>query len=185
MILLSLALGTDAFSVAVVLGTRNFNFKQVLQLSGTTGLFHVVMPLLGLYGGHLLTRALSRLFAARAGVNQFFEVLGAGILLLIGFYMILEPMLGRKQELQKYELCGWGIYVLAFSVSIDSLAVGISLGMIDFSFLLVVLVGLGSFLMMGAGLYLGSVLDYRLPVNTQLWGGVVLVLLGLRFMELI
>ncbi|MFW6256559.1 MAG: manganese efflux pump MntP family protein [Bacillota bacterium] len=184
-ILMGIALGTDAFSVAMVIGSREFKHNHILQLSGITGLLHIFMPLAGLFGGQFIKRLVEALFSTSGHLDYLFDVIGAGMLMLIGFYMIIEPLLGREDEIKKFKICFSGMCFIAFSVSLDSFAVGVSLGLINFTILFILIIGLMAFLMMGTGLYLGSVLDYHLPINTQLWGGVALVLLGLRFMGVI
>lgn len=181
-ILLAIALGADAFSVAVVLGARQLETSRIVKFSSVTGIFHVLMPLAGLLTGLIVRNLVTNFLAVYRELDYIFEVIGAGVLLIIGFYMIVETFIDSQKELEEYKLCGRSMCVIAFSVSIDSFAVGLGLGMIDFSVLLVMVIGITAALMMGLGLYLGSILDYRLPVNTQFWGGVALILLGLRFL---
>ena len=52
--IMAVALGTDAFSVAVIIGVQQFTQRIILKTSITTGIFHIFMPLLGLYGGNFV-----------------------------------------------------------------------------------------------------------------------------------
>ena len=180
-ILLAVALGMDAFSVAVVIGTQQYNLKQVLKISGVIGFFHILMPVLGLLSGQFIRQIIRNVFALNTDIENLFELIGAGLLLLIGFYMMIETFIDDREDLKTFECSTIGLLVLALSVSIDSFAVGISLGMIEFSIVMVVIIGLVASLMMASGLYIGSILGYNFKINTQFWGGLALIILGLRF----
>ncbi len=180
-LLLAIALGTDAFSVAMVIGCQGFSIKRILQLSGITGAFHIIMPLVGLFSGKLLRNLLETYILPDTEIEVLIDLIGAGILFFLGIYLILEDFFNRKKELRKYQLKGWGMFLLAFSVSIDAFSVGISLGILYFSVTLVVILGVTAGLMMGVGLYLGEKIGCNLRINTQVWGGIALVILALRF----
>ena len=184
-ILLAVALGADAFSVAVVIGACHLKAERIARFSGLTGLFHILMPMAGLLTGVIIKNLAANFLAVQRDLDYVSELIGAGVLVLMGLYLIIEPKLNGQEEFSPEKLCGRGMLIIAFSLSIDSFAVGLGLGMINFSLMLVLVIGITAALMMALGLYLGSVLDYRLPFNTQLWGGVALILLGLRFMGIL
>ncbi|ACL70543.1 manganese efflux pump MntP family protein [Halothermothrix orenii] len=182
---LAVALGTDAFSVAVVVGVQQFKPSKIVEISAIIGLFHIIMPLTGYYGGHAIEELVTRYFWSYGQVDKFFKIIGAGLLLLIGFYMIVEKWLGREQELKNFDLTGWGIIALAISVSMDALSVGISLGMLDVGIFAVVLFGGVATVMMASGLSLGSKVGSWIGDDTQVIGGLALIYLGLHFMGLV
>ncbi len=181
-LILAIALGTDAFSVAVVIGAQKISIKEMIKISGITGVFHIIMPLLGLFTGKIIRNLIESYFVfLNDDIDYIFELMGGGILLLIGGYMIIETFLDSKKEVQKFLLTGWGLLVIPFSVSIDAFSVGISLGIIFFSLSFVLIVGITAAFMMGAGLYFGSVVGCCLKIDTQVWGGLALIILGLHF----
>lgn len=181
-ITLAIALGTDAFSVAIVCGVQQFKTKSIFQISLVIAVFHIMMPLTGFYGGRFIQDILISIFNLNEGIDRVFNIIGAGLLLLIGLYMVLEKWLDTRDDICKFNLNGWGMIILAFSVSVDSLSVGISLGMLgSITLLMLLLIGSTAGLMMGTGLYFGSKLGHFLGEEAQFLGGIALIFLGLHF----
>lgn len=183
---LAIALGTDAFSVAIVCGVQQFSNRNIFKISAVTALFHVLMPLIGIYGGNFIEGILLYLFNIQGNLDHILALIGSGLLMLIGFYMIIERWLETEEDLCNFNLQGWGLIVLAFSVSIDSLSVGISLGMLgNINFIIALVIGVVAGIMMVLGLYFGSRISCFLGKKAQFLGGVALILLGLHFSGLI
>ena len=181
---MAVALGTDAFSVAVVIGVKQYNFLSILRISGIIGLFHIIMPVVGLYGGSFIKYLIHHFSLYNGNVERLFDLIGAGLLLLIGLYMIIENWLD-DQEICNFKAEGWGLFLLASSVSIDALSVGVSLGMLDFQVFNIFVFGIVAALMMSAGLLIGSRIGNWLGDGAQIWGGLTLIYLGFHFMGLI
>jgi manganese efflux pump family protein len=186
MITVAVALGTDAFSVAIVVGMQKYNIREIFKISGIIALFHIFMPLSGLYGAYFIEGLLKNVFNLNGRIDYVLSLVGSGLLLLIGFYMVIEKWLGRKEEICYLKLRGWGLMALALSLSIDSLSVGISLGMLgNINSVLILLIGLTAGLMMATGLYFGSKIGHWIGDEAQIFGGLALILLGLHFSGLI
>jgi len=186
-ILLAVALGVDALSVAIVIGVRKYSIISIAKISGYTGAFHIIMPLMGLYVGNFSRNfAKNYFYQQKEYIDQIFELIGAGILLLIGMYMIVESFLEKKEDINKINFTGGiGLITLTLGVSIDAFSVGISLGMMDFHSYTVFVFGIVATLMMGFGLFLGAKIGDWVGRDLQIWGGLVLIYLGLRFSGLI
>ena len=182
---MAVALGTDAFSVAVVVGVQQYNILTIIRISGIIGLFHIIMPVIGLYGGTFIKDLINHFSLYNGDLEQLFNLIGAGLLLLIGFYMIIENWLTDEEEISSFRAEGWGLIVLASSVSIDALSIGVSLGMLDFQLINIFVFGIVAALMMCTGLLIGSKIGHWLGDSAQIWGGLCLVYLGFHFMGLI
>lgn len=52
--LMAIALGMDAFSMAIGVGMQGVSTFRIGQLSLTIGLLHIVLPLAGIYLGQVL-----------------------------------------------------------------------------------------------------------------------------------
>ncbi len=182
---MAVALGVDALSVSLVIGVKRFSFLSIIRISGITGLFHVFMPLFGLYLGNFFKELAKIIFTeSHQNIEAVFDFIGAGILMLLGMYMIVESFM--EDDNNKVDLTqGWGLLTLTLGVSIDAFSVGIGLGMIDFRMYSVLVFGIVAALMMGSGLYLGSKVGKFINKDIQIWGGLVLIYLGLRFSGLI
>ncbi|WP_019851540.1 manganese efflux pump MntP family protein [Desulfitobacterium sp. PCE1] len=185
---LSVALGADAFSLALAIGLVGVGKRMTLRLSLLVAIFHVFMPLGGLFLGQTLGMFLGHL--ARG--------IGSLVLLWLGGRMIFHvwrpeaeyiplsearPALNRKQLPTGVSLSGIGMYALAASVSLDALSVGFSLGTVDSRIGLTVLVmGTVAGIMMGSGLVLGRYVGSWLGKRAEVVGGFVLVIIGLRML---
>lgn len=186
---LSVALGADAFSLALAIGLVGVGKRMTLRLSLVVAVFHVFMPLGGLLLGQTLGMFLGHLAKG----------IGSLVLLWLGGRMIFhvwrpEPeyfplsearrALNRRQLPTGISLSGIGLYALAASVSLDALSVGFSLGTVDSRIGLTVLVmGTVAGIMMGSGLVLGRYVGAWLGKRAEAIGGLVLVIIGLRMLS--
>lgn len=167
---LAVALGTDAFSLAVGIGMKGINFKENLKISGTIGIMHIVMPLIGYYLGSIS----GKLLGTAAGY------VGGAILIILGVLMLKNAL--RSEEEKGIEInykTGVGLFALSAGVSLDALSVGFSLGTIGVNLWLTILVlGLVSALMTGGGLFLGDRVGGFLGKKAEFIGALILIGLG-------
>jgi putative Mn2+ efflux pump MntP len=187
-LLVSVALGVDAFSVAIGIGLLGVKIKEVLLVSGVVSIFHVFMPLIGLYLGVYL----GNIAGPIAGT------IGALILLAIGLNMVGDSLRennllkhsARSQKSLAYKK-GTGINVknplslilMAGSVSIDALTVGLGLGTLQVDlFLTVITMGITAGLMTMIGLVFGQGLSKIVGSKAGLLGGIILILIGLKLL---
>lgn len=174
----AVALGADAFSVALGLGLsgvpRSFKTKFVV----TVAVFHVVMPLVGLYVG--LTAG--NLF------GRWAAIIGAIVLAFIGFEMLRKGFEKEEQANQQSKdsrnMTGWGaIAVLALSVSVDALAVGFGLGTarvpIPYT---VAIMGTVAGIMTGLGWIAAKYSSELLGRRAQAVGGIILTILAIKML---
>lgn len=183
----AVALGADAFSVALGLGmtktSRTFRIRFVL----TVAALHVIMPLLGLMVGQ----------AAGTYLGRWATALGALVLAFIGMQMLHKGMQTRnkpepletkpaEKKTNRFEAKGWGgVLLLAVSVSIDALTVGFGLGALHTPIPLTValtgsIAGLMTALGWLGGRFSGGLLGHR----ALLFGGVILVVIAIKMVLL-
>jgi len=168
---LALALGTDAFSLGVGIGLQGIGWPAIYRASAIIGLFHILMPLAGLLLGQVFGQA-----AGAVGTT-----LGALLLMGLGLKMAWE---GRREEKRRVSpVAGWNVVVLAFSVSVDALLVGFSLGTFGASLpVAVAMFGIGGGAMAAAGLVSGKRAGSYLAGYAEIIGGLVLFFLGVKFL---
>mgnify|MGYP000577929345 CR=1 FL=1 len=169
---LAVALGTDAFSMCLGLGIAGVNRRQIVMVSLTVLVFHVVMPLVGWYAGEL----------AGSLVGRAAGIAGALLLVYLGLKMIYSAWRGGETVDPKVVLVNtWGLLVLAASVSMDALSVGFSLGtwQVDLP-LTVAIIGMVAGAMAAAGLVLGRFVGLRAGERAVAGGGVLLLAIGVR-----
>lgn len=185
---LSAALGTDLFSVAVPIGMNKVRRLVIVQSAIVFAVFHIIMILAGYHIGHWLGTVVDHVGAYHidwpaASVQNFATIIGALVLAGLGANMIRENFSGQAEFSTGNPLHGGALIMLAASVSIDALAAGFSLGMIDVDlFQLSMILGAVIFLIALFGLGLGRKLGGYIGARAELIGGLVLILLGIHIL---
>lgn len=169
--IMAAALGMDAFSLGVGIGMRGIRLLHVLRISSMIGVFHIIMPLLGIFTGQYVGSLLGKVTGYVAG----------GLLVLLGAHMIVNAFRGGLAKAVDHRSWG-GMILFSLSVSIDSFSVGVSLGMFKSDLLLTVLIfGLFGGLMSILGLLIGRRVSRNLGDYGEALGGTVLLAFGLMF----
>ncbi|WP_054693564.1 manganese efflux pump MntP [Syntrophomonas palmitatica] len=184
-ILVALVLGLDAFSLATGMGLKGVSRRFEMKFSSTVGVFHVLMPLVGLELGLTVGRFMG-VWASR---------LGAVILLCLAVSFFIKGYKeSRPQRISFSELHqnwskdrespeqNWGkVILLALSVSMDALTVGFSLGTFKMPILIsVVIMGSTAALMTALGFIAGKLASRLIGSYAQMTGGILLFLLAIK-----
>lgn len=185
-LLVSVALGIDAFSVAIGIGLLGVKIREIFLVSGVVSVFHIFMPLIGLYLGAYL----GNIAGPIAGT------IGALVLLAIGLNTMWDSLRGWH-ALKASTIQGAGktngaiinlkspvsLFLMAASVSLDALTVGFGLGTLKVDlFLTVITMGIVAGLMTATGMIFGKGLNKAVGDKAELIGGIILVLIGLKFL---
>lgn len=171
LIFMAIALSMDAFSVSLGLGMQSLPWKFIFYTGILFGLFHMIFPVLGIILGALLSE----------GFGQITHSLSGILLIFVGFHMFFSAFKhgkGRNKRLIKTSRLG--VFLLAITVSADSLPIGLSLGMtgVKTAFALF-LFGWFSTLFTWTGLILGRQVKGFLHSYSELLGGSILLSFGL------
>jgi putative Mn2+ efflux pump MntP len=169
--LMASALGLDAFSVGLGMGIMNLRLRQIIKVGLVIGIFHVVMPLLGMLIGYAVSDTFGRIAV----------IIGGTLILGIGFQMMYTTLFSKEKN--KFSPSGIGLFLFAFSVSVDSFSVGIGLGMFGArTWLTILLFGVISTIMTWAGLILGRKVEQQFGKFGELLGGTFLLFFGLKLL---
>ncbi|MGN1387931.1 MAG: manganese efflux pump MntP family protein [Bacillus sp. (in: firmicutes)] len=172
LLLMAFALGMDSFSVGLGMGMFQLRYRQIGKIAATVGLFHVMMPLIGMVAG----RFLSDQFGAYA------TFAGGLLLVLLGIGMLISGLRGKDDQ-SFITPVGLGLLVFALSVSLDSFSVGLTLGIYGARTALTVsLFGLAAMTLTLFGLLLGRKIQGMLGVYSQVLGGSVLFAFGIKLL---
>lgn len=167
--LMAIALGMDAFSIGLGMGMIPIRFRRIISIGVVVGVFHIMMPFLGIVLGQFLS-------------SQFgsFTTIGGGILLLvIGIEMFVSSF--RDDSSPALKPVGFGLILFALSVSLDSFSVGLSLGMSGVRTVLsLLLFGAFSMILTWSGLLLGRKVQGVLGKYSEMFGGSILCSFGLQ-----
>ena len=169
LILIAVSLSMDAFSLALLYGTEGINKKDKILISIIVGIYHFIMPLIGLTIGTLITNKLI--------INT--NILVGVILLLIAVEMIISSF---KNKEEKFLLSMPGYILFGLSVSIDSLTTGIGLRAITNAYIIsAVIFSITSFIFTFTGLNLGNILNQKYGKISTIIGGGILLVLGIVY----
>lgn len=168
-ILIAVSLSMDAFSLALIYGTQAISKKGKILLSTIVGLYHFIMPLIGLSIGLFVTNKII--------INT--NILVGIILSLIAIEMIISSF---KEKEEKFLLSIPGYLLFGLSVSIDSLTTGIGFSAITDKYLISALIfSVTSLLFTFLGLNLGNILNKKYGKISTIIGGLILLVIGLLY----
>ena len=174
-IFIGIGLSMDAFAVSVSSGLtmKKILLKNVLKLSLCFGIFQAIMPLIGWF--------------AACSFCKYIEMFDGWIaLILLGFIgsKMLYDGLKNDEEGPKADYTNlWSLLVLGVATSIDALMVGVTFvthykGAEIIS--PITLIGITTFLLSAAGVFLGKKFGEILGSKAEIAGGVILILIGLK-----
>ncbi|MGE8205005.1 manganese efflux pump MntP family protein [Heyndrickxia sp. NPDC080065] len=171
LMLMAFALGMDAFSIGLGMGMFQLRYKQIFYIGLTIGIFHIWMPMLGIFAGHFLSD--------RFGI--FAQYIGGILLIILGIQMALSGF--KKEEKTIIKPFGWGLIFFALSSSLDSFSVGLSLGIFGArSAAVVICFGFAAALLTWAGLIIGRKFQGVIGTYSEVLGGSILFAFGLKLL---
>jgi putative Mn2+ efflux pump MntP len=172
LIVLAVAMGTDAFSLCVGIGLAGVNRRQILLVSITVLIYHIIMPLAGWWVGEFAGSLLGRVAA----------IAGALLLVYLGLKMVWEAWKHRREQMPvRVNFNAGGLLLLGASVSMDAFSVGFTLGTLQANLLLAAgVIGVVAGIMTFTGLVFGRFLGGWVGEKAQLLGGLVLVGIGVK-----
>lgn len=172
LVMIAFALGMDAFSLGIGLGMKGMMKQQVLAMSGTIGIMHILMPLAGM----IIGRHVNGL------VGDIAVWVGGGLLCFLGGNMLWSS-LRETSSVSGSATTFWGMLVSSVSVSLDSLSAGFSLGILSTDAPCALgLMGIFGGLMGGLGMILGKFLGHWVGSYGEALGGLILLILGFKFL---
>lgn len=176
LIVVALALAMDAFAVAAAtsLSMAMLTRRRVFRMAFHFGLFQALMPVLGWLAGH----------AVHGLILAVDHWVAFGLLVVVGGRMILGALWPEAERRRPADpTAGWHLVVLSVATSIDALAVGLSIAMLDGPIVVPALViGVVTMGVTAAGMRLGRRLGRKWGPRVELVGGLVLVAIGVRIL---
>jgi len=177
-IAIAVALAMDAFAVSVAVGLLlgRVTARQTFRLAWHFGLFQALMPIVGWIGG----------LTVRPWIECFDHWVAFALLAFVGGKMLLEAYRGDRERGEGVDPTrGWSLVVLAVATSIDALAVGLSLAMVQVSIWFpALIIGLVAAGFTAVGVHLGRLVGSvdQLARGSCALGGLVLIAIGLRIL---
>jgi putative Mn2+ efflux pump MntP len=177
LIMLSIGLAMDAFSVATVtgFGLDKLKIKDATKMSFSFGAAHTVMPILGWAMGATVVRFIS----------SYDHWVAFILLAFVGIRMVFDGLKEGEDRVDPSTIINTASLLLfTLAVSIDSLAVGLSFSLERISiFVPSLFMGAGTLTFTLLGLLLGNRTGQAFGKKAQILGGSVLVFIGLRIVS--
>lgn len=178
-IVIAVALAMDAFSVSITCGMviPKPGFGHYFRLAFHFGLFQFMMPIIGFFGGMYL----------EGYIKAYDHWIAFALLMFIGLKMAKEAFTKKSPDCpageRKDPSRGWTLVVLAVATSIDALAVGLSIGVLNNPILLPsVIIGLVCAAFSVAGVALGNRVGALVGRRAEAVGGLMLVAIGIKIL---
>lgn len=172
---IALAMSADAFCTTFSIGTASAFRGQAFRLGFHFGLFQAMMPAIGALVGRGVV----------GWVQKWDHWFAFGVLGLVGLHLIYEAFHHSEDRLLRDRSRGWSLVSLSVATSIDALAIGVVFGVLQAPLLfpcltIGIVAGLASLL----GLFLGRRLRTRFGGWLQMVGGLLLIGLAVKFLQI-
>lgn len=165
----AVSLSMDAFSLSLAYGTLNMYKSDIKFLSLIVGIYHFVMPLIGLSVGSTIINLLPIKPNALVSLT----------LLFIGIEMIYETF--KEDKNIKY-LSLVEMLLFGFAVSIDSFILGLGLKVLyKFPIVAALIFSIVSLIFTYMGLMLGKKINDKIGSISTIFGGIVLIFLSIFY----
>jgi putative Mn2+ efflux pump MntP len=171
-IVLAVALSMDAFAVSIGLGSKKNSRGLGLKAGLFFGAFQALMPFIGYLGGKGIL----------GWVEDYAHWIAFGLLTLIGTKMIYEGLHeGIEEDIAA--ITNKMMMLLSVATSIDAMAAGFSLTLLDVNvYLACLIIGMTTFAFSWLGVLIGERSGTWLENKAEIFGGVVLILIGIKIL---
>lgn len=176
-VILAIALSMDAFAVSIGLGSKKSDSdKLALPLPILAGLYfgllQGLMPLIGYLGGS----------GVLSLIGNYSHLLAFALLLLIGAKMLFEAFQEGVEE-DIAIISQRVMLTLAIATSIDALAAGFSLTLLDVNaFIACLIIAATTFAFSWLGVQIGAKTGTWLESRAEVFGGLILIALAFKFL---
>jgi putative Mn2+ efflux pump MntP len=173
-LLIAIGLSMDSFAVSVSNGLtiRDLDIRKMILIAFSLAIFQALMPLFGWLAG----------VGVENYIKEFDHWIAFILLSFIGGKMIYEGIF-KKDSLKNSKLKIATLLGQSLATSIDAFAIGISFAFLDIEILFpVIIIGVITFIASIIGLYIGKYFGDKFGSSLEIFGGVVLVGIGLKIL---
>lgn len=171
--ILAVGLSMDAFAVSVCKGLSlgKIKPKHMCIAGAWFGGFQALMPLIGYFLGSFFAEM----------IEKYDHWVAFVLLAIIGGNMIKESF--NKDEKVDSSMDVKSMLLLAIATSIDALAVGVTFAFLQVQIVPAVsFIGVITFIFSAVGVKIGSLFGTKYKSKAELFGGIVLVLIGIKIL---
>lgn len=179
LLIIAIGLSMDAFAVSIGKGlsVTKIKLSHALKVGLWFGGFQALMPLIGYLLGSTFADV----------VSAYDHWVAFVLLALIGGNMIKEAFEKDDEcDCNKKEKNCFGfvtMLTLAVATSIDALAIGVTFAFFKVAIIpAIITIGITTFLFSVAGLKIGHIFGCKYKSHAELFGGVILILIGFKIL---
>lgn len=172
--ILAVGLSMDAFAVSICKGLslHRITPKHMCIAGAWFGGFQALMPLIGYFLGSVFSEI----------ITKYDHWVAFILLAIIGGNMIKES-LEKEDDSCDASMTMKSMFLLAVATSIDALAVGVTFAFLEVSIIpAVCFIGIVTFICSAAGVKIGSIFGTKYKSKAELFGGIVLIIIGLKIL---
>jgi len=172
-LLIAIGMAMDAFAVSLGIGTteRSKSARARFRLAFHFGLFQFFMPIIGWVAGSTISGWI-------APIDHWIAFF---LLAYVGWNMIRSGFNPEKESYTQDPSRGRTLVVLAIATSIDALAIGLSLAMLEVAIITPsIVIGIVTYSLSMVGLFAGNKLGEKFGKRMEMLGGIILIGIGLR-----
>lgn len=170
-LLLGLAMSTDAFAAAIGKGAamRRPRWRDALRTGLVFGVIESLTPLVGWFLGA----------SASHLIEAWDHWIAFALLAGLGVHMIHKALRSDAPHDTPQRHGLWALALAGLATSIDALAVGVGLAFVEVNILVVAsVIGLCTFVMVSGGVMAGRAVGQLVGRRAEIAGGAILILVG-------
>lgn len=172
---IAVGLSLDAFAVAVSIGASGIapTRRAAVRLSFHFGLFQFLMPVIGWFLGSRVAPY----------IENYDHWVAFTLLAFVGGHMVWAGIFPDHTENLDDPTRGHMLVLLSVATSIDALAIGLTLAMLNVEVLYPsMIIGIVTFSFSMVGMVFGNKLNEKFGQRMMLIGGAVLIIIGTRIL---
>jgi putative Mn2+ efflux pump MntP len=173
--LIGVGLSIDSLAASITTGacSKQIKLKHVLKVAAFMAFFQGTMPLIGWLIGSSFKR-----------IIEDYDHWVAFILLLgIGGKLIYDGIKNSNEEVNTNPTKNMLLAGMALATSIDAMILGIGFGLIEINiWLAMLIIGSTTLLFSSVGVFVGDKLGNKINKGIEIFGGLVLIGLGLKIL---
>lgn len=173
LVIVALGLSMDAFAVSVCKGLslKQMSYRNAITAGGYFGFFQAAMPLLGYVIG----------IQFKGYIESIDHWIAFFLLVIIGAKMLKESKTSCPVPDETFGVKS--MIILAIATSIDAFAIGITFAFLNVNIVFaVIVIGIVTFVFSFTGVRIGCVLGSKLQSKAEIFGGIVLILMGTKIL---
>ncbi len=176
-LMLGAGLAMDAFSVSMADGLNEPKMKKgkLLGIAGVFAVFQAAMPLIGWVCVHTLLQYFK-------AFEKFIPWIALILLVFIGGKMLLDGIKCKGEDGCIQKLSIGALLIQGVATSIDALSVGFTIAEYDLfqALISVLIIAIVTFIICVLGLLIGKKFGTKLSNKAQIFGGVILIAIGIE-----